>query len=261
MGETGTIDMISIIQGDARHLPLTNDSVHLVITSPPYDVGISYSQHDDNMGKEEHLSMLNKVWDECYRVLVPGGRLCVNVVFGAGRNPYYPLASHVMCQLEVTYLLMGTIVWHKNTKGFLTSWGSWRKPNLPCFRDVCEAIIVARKPGKFQVPKFDTPGGYSPYLDKDTFLELTRDLWVVPPTTPGKSKHPAAFPVAIPARLIKLFAYPGALVLDPFAGSGSTGQAAKDLGANAVLVDIDPSYCDLMRSKLVNQTNLFKEIA
>jgi site-specific DNA-methyltransferase (adenine-specific) len=104
---------------------------------------------------------------------------------------------------------------------------------------------------------------YSPWLDTETFLELTRDVWVIAPAVPSmiKQAHPAAFPSSLPERLIRLYAFPGAKVLDPFAGSGSTGQAAKDLGCSAVLLDIDSSYCELMQSRLLNQPSLFRETA
>lgn len=253
--------MITVINGDARHLPLLDESIHLVVTSPPYNCGINYQSHGDNMDKEKHLKMLNDAWDECYRVLVPGGRLCVNAATGVNRSPYFPLASYITMGLEVKFNLLGTIVWHKNTKAYPTSWGSWRSASSPCLRDNCESIIVGHKPGKFEIPKFDTPDGYSPFLDADTFLELTRDLWTIPPTTPGRSKHPAAFPKELPARLIKLFAFPGATVLDPFAGSGTTGHAAKDLELNAILVDTDNSYCELMQANLLKQPDLFRKMA
>ena len=248
--------MITVINGNATCLPIRNNSISLIITSPPYNCGMSYQTHNDNMVEEDYFDMLQRVWVECCRVLVPGGRICVNIAHGIGRNPYVPVGSYISIQLHQEFEMLGTIIWDKGLRK-LCSWGSFLRPSSPSIRDSTELILVAKKPGDFVVPFI----GPSPLLDTETFLELTRDLWVMQPTTQARSGHPAAFPVSLPERLIRLYAYPGAVVLDPFAGSGTTGQAAKNLGLSAVLVDIDKSYCELMQSNLLKQPDLFREIA
>lgn len=257
---------IQIINGDARSMTdIIGNSVHLVVTSPPYNVGMGYGTHNDLMTMTEYLSMLEAAWSECDRVLVPGGRIAVNVPFGVFSKPAFPLSAYITLQLERRFFLLNTVIWQKPTQCLRTSWGSWRSPASPFIRDACESIIIAKKDGKFDVPEEalaeETKGKFSPWLDTDFFLNVTRDTWVIPPAVPAYIKvvHPAPFPVELPQRLIRLYAYPGATILDPFAGSGSTGQAAKNLGADAILVDIDPVYCELMRDRLLKQTDLFQE--
>lgn len=257
---------IQIINGDARRLPVKDNSVHLTVCSPPYNAGIGYTKHNDSMDAGDYLEMLGDVWDECGRVLVPGGRIAVNVPFQMFTKPAYPLSAQVTLQLADKFELLNTIVWEKPGSSARTSWGSWRSCVSPAIRDSTESIIIARKPGKFEIPDGvlvqdgEKGGKYSPWLDAKTFLALTKDVWVMSPDCSTATKfHPATFPSSLPERLIRLYAYPGAIVLDPFAGSGTTGKVAKELGCVSVLVDIDMAYCEFMADRLLKQQDLFEE--
>ena len=246
--------MISIHNTSSESMhDIDDESVHLVITSPPYNCDMSYGLYDDNRDINDYLGMLDSVWKECDRVLVPGGRIAVNVAHGTGRKPYTPMGSYITIQLEQQFDLRGTIIWQKGMTANLTSWGSWRSPKDPSIRDVCEIIIIANKSGVLDVPDgaliLDNNKHVSPWLDRDMFMRLTLDHWFVPPQT-SRSSHPAPFPVEIPLRLMRLYAFPGATILDPFAGSGSTGEAAKQLGCNCHLYEVDPEYCRLMKIRL-----------
>lgn len=246
--------MIKVYNKSSENMiEVENESVQLVVTSPPYNCGMDYGCYDDSQEFNDYLGMLSKVWQECERVLVPGGRIAVNVSHGNGRRPYMPLGSYITLQIEQFFQLRGTIIWQKQSVSNKTSWGSWRLPNDPSLRDVCEIIVVANKQGNYNVPDtsliLENGKKYSPWLDKETFMSLTLDLWCVPPVT-GRSAHPAPFPIEIPLRLAKLYAYPGATVLDPFAGSGSTGLACKQLGLSCHLYEINPGYCELIKNKL-----------
>jgi len=247
-------DCITIYNKDARDLSIIEgNTVHLVVTSPPYNVGTNYNSHSDNMPLDEYLTLLDDVWKECHRVLVPGGRICVNVPAGSGRAPYIPIAEYVREGIQERFSLRGIIIWDKGTSGGRTTWGSYRLPTNPTLRDTTERIIVANKgePGQgMAIPEYvkkrDNKGVYSPFLENgDLFRELTQDHWQVSPESKSKVKHPAPFPIAIPERLARLYAYPGAQMLDPFSGSGTTGVAAIQLGCKCVLVDIDYDYCKL----------------
>lgn len=261
-------DMVTIYNRNARQLdPIPDESVHLIITSPPYNVGTNYGRHDDSLPMDEYLDLLDSVWRECRRVLVPGGRICVNVPAGVGRNPYIPLADLVRAGMERYFSLRGTIVWDKGTSGNRTSWGSYRLPTDPAIRDTTERIIVAHKgaPGirlciPDEVKKRDNKGVYSPFLeDGDLFRELTQDHWVISPESKSRVGHPAPFPVELPERLIRLYAYPGATILDPFGGSGSTAVAAIRLtksyapGCRTILVELDYDYCILSIWRCLNE--------
>ncbi len=255
-------DTLTIYNKDAHDLSIIpNNFVHLVVTSPPYNVGTNYNSHDDTMELNEYLSFLNTVWKECQRVLVPGGRICVNVPAGTGRSPYIPISDHVMAGLEKHFSLRGVIVWDKGTSGGRTTWGSYRLPTNPTLRDTTERIIVANKgePGQgMEIPadikRKDGKGVYSPFLENgDLFRELTQDHWQVCPESKARVRHPAPFPVAIPERLIRLYAYPGAVIFDPFAGSGTTAIASLRLGCKCILVDTDYDYCQLALRRCFNE--------
>jgi len=258
---------VQIINCDSQRLPVKDESVHCCITSPPYNAGIGYSRHNDSMDAADYLEMLSDVWDECHRVLVPGGRIAVNVPFQMFTKPAYPLSAQVTLQLADKFDFLNTVVWEKPGSSARCSFGSFRSPSAPFIRDSTESIIIARKPGKFEIPDGvliqdnEKGGKYSPWLDAKTFLSLTKDVWVMPPVCPTAVKlaHPAPFPESVPTRVIKLYGFPGCTVLDPFAGSGTTGQAAKNLGCNAILCDIDLAYCEFMVDRLMKQQDLFEE--
>ena len=255
-------EYVTIYNKDPRDLSsITDNSVHLIITSPPYNVGTNYNTYEDTMSLKDYLLFLDRVWDECHRLLVDGGRICVNVPAGVGRTPYLPIADYVREGIEKKFSLRGIIVWDKGTSGNRTSWGSYRLPSNPTIRDTTERIIVANKglPGQglefpVHLKKKDNKGVYSPFLENgDLFRELTQDHWIVSPESKSRVNHPAPFPIAIPERLIRLYAYPGSVILDPFAGSGTTGVAATRLGCKSILVDMDYDYCELALWRCLNE--------
>lgn len=253
---------IKIYCNDSQNMSDVADSlIDLVITSPPYNVGRKYTQYNDNLTLEGYLAMLDRVWKECERVMKPGARIAVNVPHGTGRQPYLPLGSAVTLQLQSRFELLGTIIWRKTSATLRTSWGSWRRPDSPYLRDVCELIIIAKTSGSLDIPQEffvrDKNKTVSPWLSAKEFVSLTRDYWEFETSNPAQSNgHPASFPVELPRRLIKLFGYSGATVLDPFAGSGTVGLAARELGCSAILCDVDPNYCEMMADRL-SQGGLF----
>lgn len=236
------------------------EPVHLVVTSPPYNVGIDYDMHADDMGT--HLDMLTDVWRRCYEVMEEGARICVVVPFGVGRTPWVPFAARIMETLQAAgFVLRGQIVWDKNTTGNRTSWGSWRMPSAPALRDTTESIVVAHKGnGTLAIPDdvlcADGEGRkYAPWLSADYFMELAQDHWAIAPESAQRVKHPAPYPVELVTRLIHFYAFPGAHVLDPFGGSGTTGVAAVQQGCAATLFDISAQYCQLAQERINGYRN------
>ncbi len=236
------------------------EPVHLVVTSPPYNVGIDYDMHADDMGT--HLDMLTDVWRRCYEVMEDGARICVVVPFGVGRTPWVPFAARIMETLQAAgFVLRGQIVWDKNTTGNRTSWGSWRMPSAPALRDTTESIVVAHKgSGTLAIPDdvlcADNEGRkYAPWLSADYFMELAQDHWAIAPESAQRVKHPAPYPVELVTRLIHFYAFPGAHVLDPFGGSGTTGVAAVQQGCAATLFDISAQYCQLAQERINGYRN------
>ena len=237
-----------IYQADSRKLDFIPDgAVTLVICSPPYNVQKPYQQHDDDLPREEYLALLKAVWTECRRLLRPGGRICVNVA-GCWRQPYFPLHSYITLQMEkLGFLMRGEIIWDKGASvGVSTAWGSFASPSNPVLRDVHEYLLVFSKDSF----KLEPEGEGKPDIANEQFVQYTRSIWQFPTESANKVGHPAPFPLELPRRLIRLYSYPGDLVLDPFCGSGTTCLAARELGRRWIGVDIDPRYVSIARERL-----------
>ena len=247
---------IRIINADSQSIHALNISpVHLVVTSPPYNVGIDYDVAADDL--LTYIPLITSVWRQCFDVMADGARIAVVVPFGVGRNPWVPLASQVMQTLtDAGFTLRGQIIWDKNTSGNRTTWGSFRLPSDPSLRDTTEAIIVAHKgSSRLKLPadvklKDDKGTHTAPLADSAYFMELAQDHWVVAPESAQRVKHPAPFPPELVKRLIDFYAFPGAHVLDPFGGSGTTAIAAKLTGCHATLVELSAEYCRLAEERV-----------
>ncbi len=223
---------------------LPNDSVHLMVTSPPYNVGKEY---DENLSLKEYRELLKQVFKETYRVLVPGGRACINVA-NLGRKPYLPLHSYIIEDMQdIGFLMRGEILWDKESSASSsTAWGTYLKATNPVLRDIHEYILVFCK---------DTFTRLNPYkrkstISKDEFLKFTKSVWKFPAERASKIGHPAPFPIELPYRLIQLYTFEGEVVLDPFVGSGTTCIAALKTNRKYVAYDIDERYCNLAEQRI-----------
>ena len=220
-----------------RELP--DCSVHLMVTSPPYNVGKEY---DEDLSLEDYLAFLGRVWQETWRVLVPGGRMCINVA-NLGRKPYIPLHAYILEQaIRLGFLMRGEIIWNKAASASpSTAWGSWKSASNPILRDVHEYILVFCK----QTFKRPNPASRPSTITRDEFLEYNKSIWNFPAESARKVGHPAPFPVELPRRLIQLYTFAGEIVLDPFMGSGQTAVAALQSGRHYAGYEIDQKYVDL----------------
>ncbi len=223
---------------------LPDCSVHLMVTSPPYNAGKDY---DGDLSLDDYLGLLRRVFEETYRVLVPGGRACVNVA-NLGRRPYIPLSSHINRAMhEAGFLMRGEILWDKGSSASpSTAWGSYMQAANPVLRDVHEYVLVYCKCG-FTRPN---PHNRKSTVTRDEFLEYTRSVWRLPAERARSVGHPAPFPVELPYRLIQLYTFQGEVVLDPFAGSGSACLAALRAGRKYVGYDINKDYCSLAERRI-----------
>ena len=223
---------------------LPDCSVHLMVTSPPYNVGKDY---DENLSLDEYLSFLKRVWREAYRVLVPGGRACVNVA-NLGRKPYIPLHAFIMRDMmDLGFLMRGEIIWDKAASASTsTAWGSWQSASNPTLRDTHEYILVFSK-GGFRREKMD---GRESTISKEEFLEFTKSVWEFASESARKVGHPAPFPVELPYRLIQLYTFSNEVVLDPFMGSGQTALAALKTGRHFAGYEVNEEYLNLAMNRI-----------
>ena len=227
---------------------LPDNSVHLMITSPPYNVSKEY---DEDLSLDEYLALLNTVWRETWRVLVPGGRACVNVA-NLGRKPYIPLHSYIIEGMQsIGFLMRGEILWNKGSSASpSTAWGSWQSAANPVLRDVHEYILVFSK-DSFSRKRGDKENTIS----KEEFLEWTKSVWDFPAVSAKKIGHPAPFPEELPHRLIQLYSFKDDVVLDPFTGSGTVCLAALKDHRKFVAYDIDPDYIELAEKRIAAYRN------
>ena len=229
---------------DMHELP--DNSVALMVTSPPYHVGKDY---DSDATFEEYLGLLERVFAETYRVLEPGGRAVVNVA-NLGRRPYISLSSHIVQMMErLGFLMRGEVIWRKQKAASgSTAWGSWMSATNPIFRDTHEYLLAFSK-GRWQRVR----KGKST-ISKEEFLEATLSVWDILPESANRVGHPAPFPVALPKRCIELYTFEGDLVLDPFLGSGSTAVAAVETGRHYAGYEINEEYVAIARSRIEEAT-------
>ena len=274
-----TLDLpltVSLALGDARNLSfIADESVHLVVTSPPYWNLKRYNEHPDQMGHiddyEHFVSELNKVWAEALRVLVPGGRLvCVvgDVCVSRkrfGRHVVFPLHADicVACR-RLGFDNLNPIIWHKianaayevenGRAGFL---GKPYEPNAIIKNDI-EFILMQRKPGGYRKPTEAQRD--SSRFSKDEYQECFQQFWRL--TGASTREHPAPFPLELASRLVRMFSFTGDTVLDPFCGTGTTLLAAANAGRNAFGVELDAHYARMAAHRLKAEVgSLFQNVA
>lgn len=228
-------------------------SVDLVVTSPPYNVDMDYASYDDSCSYAEYLQFTERWLSRCYEWLKCDGRLCLNIPLDKNKGEQRPMYADIVTLAQrLGYGYQGTIIWYKRNISRRTAWGSWLSASAPYVIAQCETVVLLYKR---QWRKLQ--GGKST-ITRDEFIEWTNGLWDFPGE--HNSEHPAPFPEELPERCIKLFSYEGDLVLDPFAGSGTTLVVAHRLGRRAIGIELDRQYCQLASRRLWESTvNLFSE--
>ena len=189
---------------------IPDNSIHLMVTSPPYNVGKEY---DQNLSLDEYRNLLRNVFKETYRVLVVGGRACINIA-NLGRKPYIPLHSFIIeDMIKIGFFMRGEIIWNKASSASpSTAWGSWMSAVNPTLRDIHEYILVFSKGNNGRINN----GNKKNTITKEEFMELTKSVWTFPAQQARSVGHPAPFPIELPSRLIKLYTFENDIVLDPF---------------------------------------------
>lgn len=271
------VELDKVYCADCRRMSEVEDgSVQLIVTSPPYNVGKDYARHIDTMELDDYLAFLREVWQECLRVLCTGGRLAVNVA-NTWRKPYLPLNAYIARQLiDLGFLMRGEIIWDKGSSaGISTAWGSFAGASNPTLRDVHEYILVFSKDSW----RLEGTRGTVSGIENLEFVEWTKSIWRSPkeqlddvgnsiwkfdtqskrlliPRNSGDGTHspthPAPFPLDLPIRLILLYSNVGDIVLDPFAGSGTSALAAKITQRRYIGYEISPEYCALAEKRIAS---------
>jgi site-specific DNA-methyltransferase (adenine-specific) len=237
----GELPVNKIVCGDCRYVlrKLPEESVDLVVTSPPYNVGKEY---EEPMTEEEYTDFLTEVFLGLKKVLKKDGRICWNVPYQM-TNPYREIFSPWYCSFvalrKAGLKYRDNITWNQLNSDNDTAWGSWRSASAPWLRHMTEAIIVAYK----ETWKKQNKGKSD--LTRDEFLKFVLDLWGMPTASRKKIGHPAPFPEELPYRCIKLFSYVNDIVLDPFLGGGTTALVALKLGRKFVGIEINRGYCEM----------------
>ncbi len=259
-----------IVFGDSRSLnSIKDNSVQLIITSPPYWQLKDYGADDQigfNDSYEEYINNLNLVWQECYRVLSDGCRMCINIGDQFARSVYYgrykviPIRTEIIrfCEsLGMDY--MGAIIWQKattmNTSGGGAIMGSFPYPRNGILKMDYEFILLFKKLGN--APKPTKEQKVRSVITKEEWGQYFSSHWNF--NGVKQFEHIAMFPEELPKRLIKMFSFAGETVFDPFVGSGTTSLAAKHLGRNSVGYEINRSFAPIIRSKLYEAQLSFSE--
>ena len=222
---------------------LESGCVNLVVTSPPYNVGLEYNSYKDDKPFADYIDFLRKVFDRVKNILAEDGRVAINIGDGKnGKIPTHSVVQMMMCDLG--FLPMATIIWNKRTTSNRAAWGSFMSPSCPSFPSSMEYVLLFSK-----TPKLTHQGIAT--IRKDAFIDWTNPLWEFKPETDlAKIGHPAVFPVELPTRCIELLTYREDVVCDPFMGSGTTGVACVNTNRRFIGIEKDENYFNIAKTRI-----------
>ena len=239
------MEIDTIVHGDCLDVMQTfpDKSVDCVITSPPYPGVLMWGELFRPENWVKCHEWLNQIWDECHRVLKPGCKLIINIA-NTKRRPYLPNTHKIYkWALRAGIEPLGELIWNKGYGQCGTAWGSYCNPSDPSLADQHEYILIFRKTGERE----KQPGYHIPARD---FKSWRNSIWTIPPASATREGHKAPFPEEIPLRLIHLYTYEGEIVLDPFAGSGTTLAVAKRLKRHWIGIEHNAEYAELCRRNI-----------
>ena len=243
-------DSVCIYNADILKIDdIENNSVDLIVTSPPYNVDISYGSHDDKMAYQDYLMFTRKWLSKCYELTKSDGRFCLNIPLDKNKGGQQSVCADITTiAKQVGWKYHSTIIWNEGNISRRTAWGSWLSASAPYVIAPVEVILLLYKDSWKK-----TSGSKKSDMTKKEFMDWTNGVW----TFPGQSKkgaggHPAPFPIELPRRCIKLFSFVGDTILDPFLGSGSTLVACIKNNRKGIGVDIDKNYCELAKKRFLD---------
>ncbi|MDO8528296.1 MAG: site-specific DNA-methyltransferase [Nanoarchaeota archaeon] len=240
---------------------IPENSIDLIITSPPYNIDIHYNSHPDNLSYEEYLEFTQKWLKKCYSLVNESGRMCLNIPLDKNKGGQQSVGADITnIAKNVGWKYHSTIIWNEGNISRRTAWGSFMSASAPYVIAPVELILILYKNIWKKVG-----GSKKNDITKQEFMDWTNGVW----TFSGQSKkgaggHPAPFPIELPRRCIKLFSYVGDIILDPFLGSGTTLIATYLNNRKGIGIEMDKEYCDLAINRLkneakINQSTLIKE--
>ncbi len=235
---------------------INENSVDLIVTSPPYNVDIKYNSHNDTMSYEDYLSFTRKWLAKCYLLLKDDGRFCLNIPLDKNKGGQQSVCADITgIAKQVGFKYHSTIIWNEQNISRRTAWGSWLSATAPYVIAPVEVIVILYK-NRWK----KTSGSLKSDISKKEFMDWTNGVWNFMGESKKRVGHPAPFPVELPRRCIKLFSFIGDTILDPFLGSGSTLLACLQTGRKGIGIDIDKQYCELAMKRLQTEggMNQFK---
>jgi len=231
---------------------LKEKSIDLVVTSPPYNVGIDYNSHDDNLTYEQYLEFSKKWISRCFDWLKDDGRFCLNIPLDKNKGGHKSVGADLtIIAKKAGFSYHSTIVWNEGNISRRTAWGSWKSASAPYVIAPVELIVILYKKSWKK-----TSGSRKSNITKQEFMDWTNGLWTFSGESKKKVGHPAPFPIELPRRCIKLFSFVGDTILDPFVGSGTTLIASYLENRKGVGVDIDKGYCQLIKKRLIEEAKI-----
>lgn len=240
-----------IYNEDFLKSPLENNSVDLIVTSPPYNVGIEYSQHEDSGSYQDYLTFSKNWLIEAFRVLKADGRMCLNIPLDKNKGGNKSVGADLtVVAKRAGFKYHSTIIWNEGNISRRTAWGSYLSASAPYVIAPVELIVVLYKEHWKKRIR-----GVSD-ITKQEFMNWTNGLWTFSGESKKKIGHPAPFPLELPRRCIKLFSYVGDTVLDPFLGSGTTLITCHFLKRKGIGIEIDPRYFDLSVKRITVECRL-----
>ena len=246
---------IKIINGDFLKVDIPENSIDLIVTSPPYNVGIPYNSHDDTISYDDYIKWTERWLNKALKVVKPDGRMCLNIPLDKNKGGQQSVYADITyLAKKVGWKYHSTIIWNEGNISRRTAWGSWLSASAPYVIAPVETIVVLYKNTWKKQKKGKSD------ITKEEFIEWTNGLWTFSGESKRKIGHPAPFPIELPKRCIKLFTYVGDIVLDPFLGSGSTVIAAHKLKRKAIGIEIDEKYFELATKRISKECSILEEL-
>ncbi|MBI5072653.1 site-specific DNA-methyltransferase [Candidatus Woesearchaeota archaeon] len=233
---------------------ILEESVDLIVTSPPYNVDIKYNSHNDQITYEKYLEFSHRWLSRCFNWLKDDGRMCLNIPLDINKGGQQSVGADLtLIAKKIGFNYHSTVIWNEGNISRRTAWGSWLSASAPYVIAPVELIIILYKKQWKKIDKRDSD------ITKEEFISWTNGLWTFNGESKKRIGHPAPFPVELPRRCIKLFSYVGDIVLDPFMGSGTTLIAATLNNRRSIGLDVDIEYCTLAKKRIIAEANILEK--